>query len=176
MPVTVAFNLLAPRTRRWLVILILGNTLSLLGLHAVIVSGPPPELLAQPFPHGISTGYRVDWKSGWHQMEWDQRNYWHWSSGVSTLDISPTNSNLSHAVLRFKTRSIKPMEVQISTQDGPLMKFQSNASLSNEIEVVVPLARGANSVYFHSNTLSSELSGDERPLSFMLMNPTLRTK
>jgi magnesium-transporting ATPase (P-type) len=87
MPVTVAFNILAPRTGKWFVVLILGNMLSLLGFQELIHARPPKSVRIQ--------------------------------------------------------------------------------SLSHELP---------GSSYFYSNTLAFEVPGDKRPLSFMLMNPTLRTK
>jgi hypothetical protein len=176
LPVTVAFNLLAPRTTRWLAVLILGNLLSVLGIHEVIVHAPPQQFLTQPFVHGISTGYHVEWKEGWHRLESNNKNYWRWNSGVATVEIQPAFPGLSHAVLRFKARGAKPMEVRVSNKDGTLLTFVCGEYQSREFEVVVPLHPGPNTLHFHSNTPALEVPGDDRPLSFMLINPTLRYK
>jgi len=176
MPVTVAFNILAPRTKKWLGVLIVGNMLSVLGLHAVMSFGPPQHLLAAPIPHGLSAALGMEWKTGWYSMESNDQNYWHWSSGVSEIEVWPKRLGVTHAVLRFRTRAVQPMEITVATQNGPLFRFGSGVEHSEEIEVLVPLHAGANTLYFRSNTPAPDVPGDERPLSFMLMNPTLRTK
>ncbi len=176
MPVTIAINLLAPHTSRWLVVLIIGNMLSLLGLHAMIVHPPPQQFLTMPLRHGISTGYNVEWKNGWYLLETDKQIYWRWSSGRATLDIWPVRPLLSQAVMRFKVRAVKPMDITISTRDGPLLSVTVGDYLSEEIEVVVPLSPGANPLYFQSNSSGMDVAGDERQLSFRLINPTIRIK
>lgn len=176
LPVTMAFNLLAPRTTRWLLVLILGNLLSVLGFHAVIVKLPPQQFLTEPFVQAVSAGYHLEWKEGWYPTESDNKTHWRWSSGVATLDIRLADPRFSHAVLRFKARAAKPMEVLVSNAEGPLLTFVCGEYQSQEIEVVVPLGPGLNTLTFYPNTPALNVPGDVRPLSFMLINPALRSK
>jgi hypothetical protein len=107
LPMTLAFNILVPRGRLWLVLLIVGN-LGALGsvdlLHAperkisVAVEGPV-ELRINP-----EDGYAVQAAFGaqnWWPLESDGPHWWRWASGDGTVTIHNPQSFALLVDVRF---------------------------------------------------------------------------
>jgi hypothetical protein len=73
LPLTVAFNILVPRTRGGLALLVAGN---LTVLSAVtLLTAPPQEQTS--FTHGVT----CDYGSGWYDAEHLGRRVWRWAGG-----------------------------------------------------------------------------------------------
>ncbi len=171
MPVTVAFNILAPRTFKWLIILAVGNLTTVLGIHAMIQNGPPPQYRASASRSSLLSD--MTWKSGWYEYEYNLRNYWRWSGGDAAIRIFNRETEVIQAVLRFKSRSVAPMEIEISNDEGLVQRFEANLRYGQKTEVNLSLKPGDNFLFFRPSIPVLQVPGDNRPLSFMLFNPTL---
>jgi len=105
LPLTLAFNLLAPRNRRGLVLLLAGN---LTVLSAVdIVEAAPKEQTT--FGQGVTCRYPPPW----HAPEHLGRRSWRWASGSASLTLdNPTSATLL-ATLDFEIASVTPRTVTL---------------------------------------------------------------
>jgi len=116
LPLNLAFNVLAPRTRAGLALLILGNLTVPAGL--VQFTSLPNDGVELAAARG-SSNVLVQTRAGWSGVERDRRNFWSWSSGNAALAViarpAPARLNLA-----FRLRSVVPRSVTIS-QDGHVL-------------------------------------------------------
>ncbi len=110
LPLNLAFNLLVPRTRAGLALLILGNLTVPAGLlQFTTLPNDGVELAAA---RAGSTTVLVQTLSGWAEVERDAHNFWAWSSGDAVLAVRtrPAGASLT---LNFHLRSLVPCAVFI---------------------------------------------------------------
>ena len=116
LPLNLAFNALAPRTRAGLALLILGNLTVPAGL--VQFTSLPNDGVGLGAASGRSR-VLVQTRAGWSGVERDRRNFWSWSSGNADLAViarpAPVRLNLA-----FRLRSVAPRNVTIS-QNGQVL-------------------------------------------------------
>ena len=114
LPLNLAFNLLAPRTRAGLGLLILGNLTVPAGL--LQLESLPNDGVELAAARAGSTTVLVQTLSGWSGVERDAHNFWAWSSGDAVLVVRtrPVGTVLG---LDFHLRSLAPRTVAV-TQDG----------------------------------------------------------
>jgi hypothetical protein len=105
LPLTLAFNLLAPRSRRGLLLLLVGN-LTVLSAPDIVRSVPSEQSF---FRAGVTCRYQA----GWHGAEALGRRTWRWASGPASLSIeNPTPSPLV-ATLDFGIASVTARTVTV---------------------------------------------------------------
>jgi hypothetical protein len=105
LPLTLAFNLLAPRSRRGLLLLLAGN-LTVLSAPDIVRSVPSEQSF---FRAGVTCRYQA----GWHGAEALGRRTWRWASGPASLTIeNPTPSPLV-ATLDFGIASVTARTVTV---------------------------------------------------------------
>jgi hypothetical protein len=118
LPMTLAFNVLVPRGRRWWLVLVLGN-LNVLASRDVLML-PSPESYRLEGPKALrivpSTGHIVEpvFDRRWYPPEHSYLEYWRWSDGPSTLVLRNPQSFALRADLTFSLHSIaiRPMAVR----------------------------------------------------------------
>jgi hypothetical protein len=87
LPMTLAFNVLVPRTRRGLALLLAGNL--------TVLSAPgafrPPRAATESFAAGdVTANYATGWyalETDWTSLEAKSTRRWRWSSGLATLAL-----------------------------------------------------------------------------------------
>ena len=79
LPMTLAFNVLVPRTRRGLVLLLVGN----LTVLSVLGAFRPLPRATESFAGDVTANYAT----GWYAMETDAARRWRWSHGPATLAL-----------------------------------------------------------------------------------------
>jgi hypothetical protein len=119
-PLTLAFNVLAPRTWRGTVLLLAGN-LTILSASS-IMAGPSDEQTT--FVEGISCRY----VSGWHGPEHLGTRTWRWASGPAVMSFNNPASRTFRAELIFDVISTTDRVVEVSsgglTQSISLQPFR----------------------------------------------------
>lgn len=114
LPLTLAFNVLVPRGRRWLPVLLAGN----LSVFAGLVELAPPlrDFYRLAGDQRLVAAVTVERGEGWYQAESDGKNSWRWCR--------------QQAVLRLTNLSKRPLELRISAEVGALsnrhMEFRVN--------------------------------------------------
>ncbi len=98
LPMTLAFNILVPRGRRWLLVLLAGN----LSVFAAIAEFHPPsrEFYRLAGEKRLKAAVSVQRGAGWYQSETDGRITWRWAR--------------QHAQLQLTNHSAEPVEITMS--------------------------------------------------------------
>jgi hypothetical protein len=113
LPLTLAFNRLAPRTRGGLALLLAGN-LGVFVLPDVLDAYAPTE---QVIFAGNVCAFRRD---GWYPPEHAGRQTWRWTSGAATLVISTGDWQPRTASVDFALRSVTARTVTVRVgKTGP---------------------------------------------------------
>jgi hypothetical protein len=134
LPMALAFNVLIPRGRIWMVLLILGNltifgisphlklppyqSVEIRGTHALMVHEPSGKRLEVSFP------------TGWHLPERSRGEYWRWSSGPADVRIMNPHPRTVIADVSFGLRSKNSRMVRVKDGDQLLWSGQVGDSQS----------------------------------------------
>lgn len=97
LPMTLAFNVLLPRGRRWLPVLIAGNLTVFAG---VLEFSPPREFFRVTGESALVSGLQVKPAAGWFSPETTDGVTWRWSEGRGVLRLN----NKSGGTLRLTAR------------------------------------------------------------------------
>ncbi len=95
LPLTLAFNVLVPRGRRWLPLLLVGNLSVMTGLAEL---SPPDQYYRLHGRHADIAALRVEMR-GWHQGESKAGRCWRWSASESSLVL--TNRGTTPLAVHF---------------------------------------------------------------------------
>lgn len=173
LPMMVAFNLLLPRGRRWLALLILGN---LSVFSAFLQLRTVPVHFVQVSGSGISLA--PVWESScgsWYGDENDAKHRWRWAAGKTSIQLSSTFSGAQKGVLQGSLASDVERTVSIFADSrlvwkgrmeaGKRVRFSSSA-FSIPTEGVT--------LHFVPDGAPREASAqDRRLLSFKLEDPLI---
>lgn len=110
LPLTLAFNVLVPRSRQGVALLLAGN-MTLLSA---------PDLLQGPIPTEQTTffdGITCDYKSGWYDAEHLGRRTWRWASASATMIFHNPLAEVRQISIDFELTSPAARTVTISTTD-----------------------------------------------------------
>jgi hypothetical protein len=103
LPMTLAFNVLVPRTGRWLPVLIAGN---LTVAASVFEFSPPHEFHAVRGDTTLRHAVRVVPAQGWHGPERHLKERWRWSSGDAELKLINETGQPVRAAVRGKASAV----------------------------------------------------------------------
>jgi hypothetical protein len=109
LPLTLAFNVLAPRTRGGLALLVAGN-LTVLSLARSFEVVPTEQTL---FPGGLTCSY----DSGWNSPEHVRRRAWRWAAGSAVMTFHNPTERSVRADIAFHLRSETSRTVTLRTRD-----------------------------------------------------------
>jgi hypothetical protein len=109
LPLTLAFNVLAPRGRGGLALLLVGNLTALSARRALDVA--PGE--QTNFVDGITCNYA----SGWYPVEHSRIRSWRWASGPAVLKLHNPQGASLRVGIDFEIQSRTDRTVDLSTAD-----------------------------------------------------------
>jgi hypothetical protein len=164
LPLTLAFNRLAPHTRRGLALLALGN-LGLLAVPDLFDSGPPTEQLA--FAGGVEARYGA----GWLAPEHAGRETWRWASGPATLTLENPNRDARPIALDFtlRSRTSRTVTVALGSGTGTRSFFLApDRQLPVHLAPVVIQPGRTNVIFSTSEPAWTDPRSAGRPLAFAL--------
>jgi hypothetical protein len=107
LPLTLAFNVITPRGRPWLPVLLTGN-LTVLLAPTVLATLPPYD--ETPSVDGIS----CDFVSGWYAPEHKAASAWRWADGEGVLELHNSRSRVITVNLDFDMTSPTARTVVVS--------------------------------------------------------------
>jgi hypothetical protein len=110
LPMTLAFNVLVPRSRRGLLLLVLGN-LTVLSAFDILQMVPTEQTT---FGYGVTSHYQ----SGWWDPERHGHRTWRWASGSADLTLKNPTSRTLRATLEFEIASVTPRTVTLHLADA----------------------------------------------------------
>ena len=166
LPMTLAFNLLVPRGRRWLAVLVLGNLSAIVGVNEF--SAPPHESFVVSGESAVRARVKLERGAGWYGAEGDGRRQWRWSSGRGELRLVSRAGEPIAVRLSGEIGALKPGAVTIRAGDA--VRWTGAVAVARTAfttkEFLVP-AGGAVAVEFASDAPGVRFAnGDERMLAF----------
>jgi hypothetical protein len=171
LPLNLAFNVLAHRSRAPLAWLLLGNLTVFSGLLTMnFLPNEAVELVA----HAGGTTCTARFKDGWFGREHSWRHDWTWSSDHSTLAIESNPRGSCDVKLEFKARCLEARTVT-ARQDGHEIWHSALGTELRACVIPVHLANGLATLEFSTDItgVPARPSSDVRPLAFAIYDPRL---
>jgi hypothetical protein len=168
LPLTLAFNVLVPRTRMGLPLLLAGN-LTVLSASSVLAVMPSEETT---FVEGIT----ADYASGWHDPEHSWRRSWRWASGSAVLTLH--NPGTASVWVDIDFELLSQTDRIVSMHAGALRRdFQIGARRRSRATFgPVELPPGDSAIACDTTEAPwIEPGPGGRPLTFSMENLRLRT-
>jgi hypothetical protein len=162
LPLTLAFNVLVPRSARGLAVLIAGN-LTILSAPVLFTIVPSEQT---SFTENISVRY----SSEWYGEEHLDRHTWRWSRGAATIVVHNPNSRPFTVTFNFGLRSLTRRTVTVSTSKMRKAVILNPGSVTRSRVEAVVLPPGDIVLTFESREPPVTAPGDGRPLTFALMD------
>lgn len=166
LPMTLAFNLLVPRGRRWLAVVVLGNLSAIVGVNEF--NAPPYECFVVSGESAVRAQVKLERGAGWYIAEGDGRRQWRWSSGPGELKLvnrgkAPVTVRLSGQIAAVKSGVVTVRAGGATLWSGPVGgkrgEFRTTEFMvAGDAAVAVEFAADAPGVRF--------ANGDERVLAF----------
>ena len=166
LPMTLAFNLLVPRGRRWLAVLVLGNLSAVVGVNEF--SAPPHECFVVSGESAVRAQVKLERGAGWYVAEGDGWRQWRWSSGRGELKLvnrglAPVAVKIDGEIAGLKAGMVAIRAGGVAVWSGAV--GAKRAAFTTK-EFLVP-ASGAVAVEFASDAPGVRFAnGDERVLAF----------
>ncbi len=167
LPMTLAFNVLVPRGRKWLPLLIAGNLTVVAAYHEF--SPPAREFYRLSGEREVLGAVQIEPVSGWYGPESTRQDAWRWSNGKSELRIR----NASGGPLALAVQG------RVSAQDaGKLRVFVGDAMIwagdvgekQTGVRFGVTVPEGVAVLRFETDKPGRPTLTDARKLAFSLSN------
>ena len=167
LPMTLAFNVLVPRGRRWLPLLLIGN---LTVAASVFEFSPPHEFYRLGGDRALRSAVRVTTSGGWYGPERHLDQHWRWSKGRSALHLANDSGGavqmtlLGHASSAEGTRSLR-------VSQGEKMLWGDTIGQNPVVmRFGVVLPPGETVLVFNSDRPGGKIGSDPRDLAFNIAN------
>jgi len=172
LPLNLAFNVFAVRTRAPLVWLLLGNLTVFSGLLTMnfLPYDGPLELVAR----GNGVIYQARFNEGWFGRESNWRRAWTWSDGHGSVSVTSSPATSRSLRLEFETRSLAPCTVTIR-QGGRQIWRGAVGTERTPASAVVQLVDGRAVLTFSTDTPGTMENSKPgaRLLAFAVYDPRL---
>ncbi|HEY6477790.1 MAG TPA: hypothetical protein VI456_14525 [Polyangia bacterium] len=160
LPLTLAFNRLAPRTRAGLALLLAGN-LGLFALPDLLEAYAPTEQLL--FTGGV--GARYD--AGGLAPEHAGRDTWRWATGPATIALGNPGQRPRAVSVDFALRSVTARVVTVAAAGAPPLRVVLPPDARVPVHLgPFPLPPGRTDVVFSTDASAWHEPGGGRPLAF----------
>lgn len=173
LPLTLAFNLVAYRTRAPLAWLVLGNLTVFSGLLALRDVPRDWQELAALNSRGTAVIARLD--TGWFGMEESGRSRWAWSDGRARVTFSSWTKRADTLHLSFALASLAPRTVVIRQGERELTRVTLSKKTAPCTLPVALDAEGRATLEFATDTpgVRESSNADARSLAFAVYDPRL---
>lgn len=168
LPMTLAFNILVPRGRRWLPLLLVGN---LTVVAAAFEYSPPREFFAVRGEEAIRKAVRVGPVAGWHGPERHGANTWRWSSGDASLRLVNHSGRPLLVTVQGQASSVAgERSLRVSQGERLLWGETLWAKGPTEVRFGLTLPPGETVLTFRSDRPAQTAGSDARKLAFQVAN------
>jgi hypothetical protein len=167
LPMTLAFNVLVPRGRKWLPVLLMGN---LSVIASVREFNPPREFFHLGGSRAALVHVRAEPAGGWYGVEHDRGVTWSWSSGEALLRIRNESARTIPARIRGRAGSAhdeRRLRIVVSDTERWVAPI---ARRPVPFEVPVALRPGETVVRFETDRPPTFAGEDVRPLAFRVLD------
>ena len=175
LPMTLAFNILVPRGRRWLAVVVAGN----LSVFAAFQEFDPPAhefFKVSGFAESVAL-VQVEPGRDWYGPENHNELRWRWSSGQSEVRLRNRSGGPLAVVLRGRVAVLTERKVRIFTgpstgprTDDAMQWSEDVATNPMAFQFGFMLPPGETTVRFVSDRPGRSAGDDTRKLSFSIYN------
>jgi len=164
LPMALAFNLLVPKGRRWLAVLLAGNLSFLVGLTEL--RAPPGEF----FQVNGQIPLTIERGTGWYPVESDGRRSWRWARSDATVVVTNPTAEAIEVRLEGALRSVSPGRLSLLHEGVELWSSSMELERVGFATPPFSLASGAvATVEFRTDRPAIvPQNGDPRSLTFAL--------
>lgn len=168
LPMTLAFNLLVPRGRRWLAVLVLGNLSVGVGVNEF--NAPPHESFVLRGKSAVRAGVKLERGAGWYIAEGDGRRQWRWSRGPGELRLVNRLAETVEVRMNGEIGAVKPGVATVRANGAVVWMGAVDAARAAFVTKEFLLPAGETvAVEFATDVPGVRFaSGDERVLAFAI--------
>jgi len=182
LPMTLAFNVLLPRGRKWWALLLLGNltvffssdTLKPPGRETFRLEGPRALRMVEATGRTVEAVFTDD---DWYQAERSRFDYWRWSRGEAKVTLRNPHPFAVIADIAFDLKSSDERKVTVQSAEGGAVLWTGETVhvLRGVLLPGVRLPPGDTVWRFATNKAAQFPSnGDPRKVAFSLRNMEIR--
>lgn len=178
LPLTLCFNILVPRTRRGMILLLAGNLSIFAGVSELRPPPPAPIwTVSAEAPLRNASGSRdavsVDFAEGFYGQEAGSGNRWRWAEGTAVLAITnhasvPARIEMSFEASVFSARTVTLTAAGVRIWSGEL----GDVAVTVECEAFVA-PPGVTRIEIQAG-IGGHVRGDERSLALRVFALTLK--
>jgi hypothetical protein len=152
LPMGLAFNVLVPRGRRWLAVLLLGNATMFCSIQSLqYPGGDSYEFANVPSVGSNNTReWKVEFGNDWYAAKRSQWEYWRWSRGDAHITVSSPLIHSATADVSFSLKSRDSREVTLQRGSEILWRGKISPSPTRVKLQGVTLMPGAETWMFSS--------------------------
>ena len=175
LPMMLAFNLLVPRARRWLPVLIAGN----LSIAASVVEFSPPRanLLHYKGEPALVVRQSYTQGAGWYLPElkgWKTRR---WTLQTAELDLHNGADKPIALRITAQLSALSPRQLEMRLNGEPVWQVALTQEIKSHVLPVFVLPPGPNRLKWVSDVPAQRpAEGDERELSFCVWGLVLQVQ
>jgi hypothetical protein len=167
LPMTLAFNILVPRGRKWLPLLIAGN-LTVVASYREF-SPPAREFFHLAGEREVVGAVRVEVGSGWYGAESFKDETWRWSSGKSELRLRNASGGPLATVVRGRVAALDGRSLRIFLGDAMVWSGEiGEKQVPFKFGCTVP--DGGAVLRFVADKAGRKVGTDPRMLSFNIFD------
>jgi hypothetical protein len=164
LPMALVFNVLVPRGRRWLPVLLAGN-LSVLG-GVLELGSAPVEFFRVRGERAAVAAMIVTPGEGWYPVETDSGHRWRWSQGHGSLRLVNRSTASLQVRLAGTVVPATPRQLTLKVRDEQVLGSGPTAGAVKLTAVAFVLPPGESRLEFDSDRPPvKDLNGDARPLA-----------
>ncbi len=167
LPMTLAFNVLVPRTGRWLPVLLAGN---LTVAASVFEFSPPHEFYDLRGDRALRQGVRVVPGTGWNGPERHLKERWRWTTGDAELTFVNENAGPVRVALRGKVSAVTAARQLRVAHDGRLLWGETVVHDPRTIQFGLVLPPGETVLSLATDRPGEKVGTDPRDLAIRVAN------
>jgi hypothetical protein len=183
LPMTLAFNILVPRGRRWLAVLLAGNLTVVAGFKEFT---PPREFFTVSAPRELLSEVRVVRTGGWYGSEDSGGLRWRWSSGKDRPGLRIVNDSgapltivcegqVASALDERRLRISAGSAAAPRTNDAMVWSGELRAQ-AEKFQFGLTVPSGATLVSFATDKPGHVVGNDPRIMAFKVLNVSIVVK
>jgi hypothetical protein len=181
LPMTLAFNILVPRGRRWWLVFLLGNLTILAAPDILMVPAPAGYRLegsrALLMAEASGQSVAVSFDSKWRAPEHYHFSYWVWSRGFATVTVSNPHPFGLIADVSFGLKSIDQRRVVMRVAGRTVWAGEADPKLCEVVLRDLRLPPGGTVWEFETDRPSvTPKNGDGQALAFSLHDLKIELK
>lgn len=167
LPLTLAFNVLVPRSPRWWALLLAGN---LTVAASVFAFSPPHDFYQIRGDAELRTALRVVTPTGWHGPERHLEQKWRWAGERAELRLINTGAAPIGLVVQAKASAVtEPRLLRVSLGEK-MMWSETVRGTPQDLRFGFTLPPGETTLVFASDRAAEKVGTDPRALAFRIAN------